>query len=245
MRITINLLIVLALFSSCKLRAQKINTSMKDSTKSFTLLKKSIVPVSLIAFGVIVNNSNFEKELQINLRNKVGNNYELRVDDYLQYIPIVEMYSADLLGFKSKNNWFDQTKYLLISNLISATITHSLKYITNKDRPSGASYSFPSGHTTLAFTNAGVLYNEFKDNSPTLAFSGYVFAATTGAFRMINNKHWFSDVLVGAGIGIISAELVYYFEPFKNYNPFEKSKNITLLPQLGSDNYGFYFAYNF
>lgn len=245
MRITINLLVVLVLFSSWNSRAQTINTSTKDSTKSFTLLKKSIVPISLIGFGVIVNNSNFEKELQTNLRNKVGNNYELRIDDYLQYVPIVEMYSADLLGVKSKNHWFDQTKYLLISNLISATITHSLKNITNKERPNGASYSFPSGHTTLAFTNACVLYNEFKDNSPVLAFSGYAFAATTGAFRMINNKHWLSDVLVGAEIGIISAELVYYFEPFKNFNPFEKSKNITLLPQLGNDNYGFYFAYVF
>lgn len=245
MRITINLLIVLALFSSWNSKAQTRNTSTKDSTKSFALLKKSIVPISLIGIGVIVNNSNFEKELQTNLRNKVGNNYELRIDNYLQYVPIVEMYSADLLGVKSKNHWFNQTKYLLIANLISATITHSLKNITNKERPNGAPYSFPSGHTTLAFTNACVLYNEFKDNSPALAFSGYAFAATTGSFRMINNKHWLSDVLTGAGIGIISAELVYYFEPFKNFNPFEKSKNITLVPQIGSDAYGFYFAYNF
>lgn len=245
MRITINLLIVLALFSSWNSKAQTINTSTKDSTKSATLPKKSIVPISLIGFGVIVNNSNFEKGLQTNLRNLVGNNYELRIDDYLQYVPIVEMYSADLLGVKAKNHWFDQTKYLLISNLISATITHSLKNITNKERPNGAPYSFPSGHTTLAFTNACVLYNEFKDNSPSLAFSGYAFAATTGSFRMINNKHWLSDVLVGAGIGIISAELVYYFEPFKNFNPFEKAKDITLLPQIGNNNYGFYFAYNF
>ncbi|MBK7094297.1 MAG: phosphatase PAP2 family protein [Saprospiraceae bacterium] len=245
MRIIINLLIVLALFSAWNSKAQTINTSTKDSTKSLTLLKKSIVPISLIWFGVIVNNSNFEKELQTNLRNKVGNNYELHIDDYLQYVPIIEMYSADLLGVKSKNHWFDQTKYLLISNLISAIITHSLKNITNKERPNGAHYSFPSGHTTLAFTNACVLYNEFKDYSPALAFSGYAFAATTGSFRMINNKHWLSDVLAGAGIGIISAELVYYFEPFKNFHPFEKSKSITLVPQIGSDTYGFYFAYNF
>lgn len=245
MKITINLIVVLAMFSSWSSKAQIINTSAKDSTKSVTLFKKSIVPISLIGLGVIVNNSSFEKELQTNLRNKVGNNYELRIDDYLQYAPIVEMYSADLLGVKAKNHWFDQTKYLLISNLISATITHSFKYISKKERPNGAPYSFPSGHTTLAFTNAGVLYNEFKDNSPALAFSGYAFATTTGAFRMINNKHWLSDVLVGAGVGIISAELVYYFEPFKNFNPFEKAKGITLLPQIGSDNYGFYFAYNF
>lgn len=62
---------------------------------------------------------------------------------------------------------------------------------------------------------------------------------------MINNAHWMSDVPIGAGIEILSAELVYYFEPFKNFNPFEKMKNITLVPQIGSDIYGLYFAYSF
>ena len=90
-----------------------------------------------------------------------------------------------------------------------------------------------------------MLYNEFENSSPALALSGYAFAATTGSFRMLNNKHWLSDVLTGAGIGIASAELVYYFEPFKNFNPFKKSKGITLIPQIGSDSYGFYFDYNF
>jgi hypothetical protein len=245
MRITINLLIVLTLLSIGNAKGQTLNSSAKDTAKSLTLLKKSIVPVSLIGLGVIVNYSNFEKKFQTNLRNKIGNDFEFRIDNHLQYAPIVEMYSADILGVKAKNHWFDQTKYLLISNLISATITHSLKIISNKERPNGSPYSFPSGHTTLAFTNARVLYNEFKDTSPVLAYSGYAFAFSTGSFRMINNKHWLSDVLVGAGIGIISAELVYYFEPFKNFNPFIKTTNITLVPQINSDKYGFYFAYNF
>ncbi|MDD3624005.1 MAG: phosphatase PAP2 family protein [Proteiniphilum sp.] len=245
MRITINLLIVLILFSSWNAKAQSINSSIKDSTKSIILLKKSIVPISLIGIGIIVNNSSFETNFQTNLRNKAGNNYEFRIDDYFQYAPIVEMYTADLFGVEAKNHWFDQTKYLLIANLISSTITHSLKIITQKERPNGGVHSFPSGHTTLAFTNACVLYNEFHNTAPVLAYSGYAFAATTGSFRMINNKHWLSDVLFGAGIGMISAELVYYFEPFKNFNPFRKSRNITLVPQISSDTYGFYFSYNF
>ncbi len=246
MNFTIKLLIIFTfLLTLSNLDAQTFKTSTNDTVQSKILFKKSIVPVSLIGFGVIVNNSSFEKNLQTNLRNKVGNNYELRIDDYLQFAPIVELYSVDLLGIKAKNHWFDQTKYLFIANLISSTLTHSLKILTAKKRPNGAAYAFPSGHTTFAFTNAGVLYNEFNDNSHVLAFSGYTFAATTGSFRMINNKHWLSDVLTAAGIGILSAELVYYFEPFKNFNPFLKTKNITLVPQIGSDNYGVYFFYNF
>lgn len=247
------LFIALTLLSSGNMMGQtinleispEINPEISDHTKPVATLKRSIIPVTLIGLGVIVNHSNFEKDLQTSLRNKVGNDYEFRIDDYLQYVPIVEMYSSDLLGVKATNHWFDQTKYLLISNLISASITQSLKFITQKERPNGAPYSFPSGHTTFAFTNAAVLYNEFKDTSPVLAYSGYAFAATTGSFRMINNKHWLSDVLAGAGIGIVSAELVYYFKPFQHFNPFVKTKNITFIPQIGSNNLGFYFAYHF
>ena len=246
MRISINLLIALTvLLSICNAKGQTFKASNNDSIKSGSLLKKSIVPASLIGLGIIINNSYFEKNFQTNLRNKVGNDFYFPIDDYLQYAPIVEMYTADILGIKARNHWFDQTKYLLIANLISSTITHSLKIITQKERPNGGIHSFPSGHTTLAFTNACVLYNEFHNTAPVLAYSGYAFAATTGSFRMINNAHWMSDVLIGAGIGIISAELVYYFEPFKNFNPFTKTKNITFVPQIGSDNYGFYFVYNF
>ena len=106
-------------------------------------------------------------------------------------------------------------------------------------------YSFPSGHTTQAFTNAAVLYNEFKDTSPVLAYSGFAFAATTGTFRMINNKHFLSDVLAGAGIGILVTQLVYHFEPFKKFNPFKNSENISFYPQINEENYGFYFACKF
>ncbi|MDA3906250.1 MAG: phosphatase PAP2 family protein [Bacteroidales bacterium] len=243
MRIILNLLILTVFLNSVDTKAQSSIQAI-DSTKSISLLKRSIIPVTLISLGILANNSNFEKELQINLRNKVGNSYELRIDDFLQYAPIAEMYTADALGIKAKNHWFDQTKYLLISNLISSTITHSVKRITQKDRPNGSPYSFPSGHTTLAFTNAAVLFNEFYETAPVLAYSGYAFATTTGAFRMINNKHYLSDVLVGAGIGILVTELVYHFEPFKDFNPFKKKKNITFLPQISNDNYGFYFAYN-
>lgn len=181
----------------------------------------------------------------MDLRNRVGNNYEVHIDDYLRYAPAAEIFIADVFGIKARNHWFDQSKYLLISKLISKTITGNLKTITKKTRPNGDPYSFPSGHSSSSFTYAAVLYEEFRDASPVLAYSGYAFATTTGAFRMMNNKHWLSDVIVGAGVGIIVTELVYYFEPFKNFNPFKNSKNISFYPQINDENYGFYVAYKF
>ena len=246
MKNILKLLILIFCFSHLgKLHAQT-SFNFNDSIKKSSLLKKSIVPLSLIGLGVIINKSNFEKRLQTDIRNKVGNNYEFKIDDYLQFAPIFELYGADILGVKAKNHWFDQTKNLFISNIASSTITFFLKKLTGKMRPNGIGYrSFPSGHTTFAFTNATVLYNEFKETSPVLAYSGFAFATTTGAYRMINNKHWFSDVLVGAGIGILVTELVYHFEPFKNFNPFKETKNITLIPQFNDENYGVYFSYSF
>ncbi len=234
------LIFLLIVFSLFTLQAQP-----SDSLPAKRLLLKSILPVSLIIAGSVLSGSQFEKNFQTDIRNSVDNDFYSPVDNYLMFAPIAEMYVADVAGVKSKNHWFDQTKNLFFSNLLSLGITTGLKYVINKTRPDGDSHSFPSGHTTIAFTNAAVLCNEFSGTSPVLAYSGYAFAVTTGAFRVVNNKHWLSDVLVGAGIGILATNLIYYFEPLKNFNPFKKSKNIVLVPNFSPDNYGVYFAYHF
>jgi hypothetical protein len=222
-----------------------VNAQYSDTISSKSIYKKAIVPAAFIGIGVLINGSQFEQNLQTDLRNKVGNDFESSIDDYTQYAPIATMYLADIIGVKAKNHWFDQSKYLFISNAISAAITHSLKNIISKTRPNGSDHSIPSGHTTVAFTNAAVLHQEFRETSSVLAYSGYAFAVTTGTFRMLNNKHWLSDILVGAGIGILATEIVYYFEPLKNFNPFKKSENISFVPYANGDNYGFYFSYKF
>ena len=234
------LTIAIAFFSLTNLHAQNSDTIHRKQ-----VLKQSILPLSLIAAGSVISGSTFEKNLQTNLRNTVGNDFTFHIDDYLQYAPIAELYIADIAGAKSKNHWFDQTKYLLISNILTASITHGLKFITAKTRPNGGEHSFPSGHTTFAFTNATVVYNEFIDSSPVLAYSGYLFSTTTGVFRMVNNRHWLSDVMVGAGIGILVTNLVYYFEPLKNFNPFKKTKNVVVIPTIDYNNYGIYLSYRF
>ncbi|EWH14686.1 phosphatase PAP2 family protein [Cellulophaga lytica] len=116
-----------------------------------------------------------------------------------------------------------------------------------KARPKGEEdlQSFPSGHTSFAFTNAGVLYQEFKDSSPYLAYSGYALATATGGLRIANNSHWFSDVIVSAGIGILVTELVYLFDPIIKWNPFKKVKGINLYPKIDKNHYGVYFKKTF
>ena len=230
---------------STTIESQSIKIAEKQPKKTSFLLKRSILPAVLIITGSSLSGSNFEKKLEAKIRNQVGNTYNFNIDNYIQYAPIIELYVADILGAKSKNHWFDQTKYLVMSNVFSHYVTLKLKRIIDKERPNGEGVSFPSGHTTFAFTNATVLKNEFKESSTLLAYSGYSFAIATGTFRMINNRHWLSDVLVGAGIGILCTEIVYHFEPLKNFNPFKKTKNMSVLPQINSTGYGIYYSYRF
>ncbi len=234
------LIFILICINSFDVNAQKPDSTINNKT----VLKQSFIPVALISTGIILNGSTFEHNLQNNIRNSFEDNFSVSIDNWLPFIPATEIYIADFSGIISRNNRCNQTKYLFISNMFSLGITYGLKYLIGKRRPNNAKYSFPSGHTAFAFTNATVLYNEFNTTSPVLAYSGYIFAITTGSLRMMNNAHWFSDVLVGAGIGIIVTNLVYYYKPLRNFHPFKK-KHISLIPEIDNNNFRFYFTYNF
>ena len=205
---------------------------------------KRVIPIALIASGVLMSKSDFEKSLQSDLRNAVGNDFYTTIDDYTRYAPIVQLYAADILGAESKNHWFDQTKNLALSLALANVTSTLLKKEVYKLRPGGGTNanSFPSGHTTTAFATASVFYEEFKDSNQWLANSGYLFAAATGTLRMMNNAHYLSDVLVGAGIGILSVKLVYQFDNLIKWNPFKKSKGYAFAPQFMEEGFGFYFT---
>lgn len=220
-------------------------TTISLEKKNSSIFKKAAIPSALILSGVALNHSEFEVNLNRDIRSKVGHDYEFRIDDYIQYAPIAEMYIADVAGIKAKNHWFDQTKNLAFSNLFTAIVIHSLKRGLNKTRPNGSPHSFPSGHTATAFTGATVLFHEFKESNSFLAYSGYSFAIATGSYRMINNAHWVSDVLAGAGISILMTNLVYHIEPLKNWNPFKKNKNISLIPYYNENELGIYLTKTF
>ena len=223
-----------------------IVVAKKENKVSF--LKQTATPISFITTGALLSATAFEVSMNKNIRSAVGSGFHTKIDDYTRYVPIVQMYAADALGVKAKNHWFDQTKNLAISLIITDFITNALKDNITKMRPnqSMGSQSFPSAHTSQAFTTAAVLYEEFKDSSPLLAYSGFAVASATGMMRMMNNAHWFSDVMVGAGIGILVTKMVYMLGPVIKWNPFlKKNKELTMLPQISGEQYGMYVGYRF
>ena len=90
---------------------------------------------------------------------------------------------------------------LLRAQIVSGVITDGLKLATNRTRPDGGEYSFPSGHTSSAFATAAVLHSHYgwKVGVPSYAVATYV-----GSSRLAQNRHFLSDVVFGAGIGLAS-----------------------------------------
>lgn len=176
-------------------------------------LKNTILPVSLIAYGIVgLDNPNL-KRWNTGIRSEVLEhiNTKYRADDYFQYLPGLAVYILDDAGLKAKHAFWDRTAILAGSFVLQTAVVQTLKYSTNVMRPdSSAANSFPSGHTTLAFSGAEFLWQEYKDHTIWIGLAGYAVAGTIGFARVINNKHWITDVFAGAGIGILSTKITYY-----------------------------------
>lgn len=116
-----------------------------------------------------------------------------------------------------------------------------IKGTGNEMRPDGTSNnSFPSGHTATAFMGAVFLYQEYRDISTWYGVAGYAVAARTGFFRMYKDRHWFSDVAAGAGIGILSTKIAYWVHPLMKDLLFPKKENLNgmIMPLYSGKQYG-------
>ncbi|MBQ1177891.1 MAG: phosphatase PAP2 family protein, partial [Bacteroidaceae bacterium] len=73
---------------------------------------------------------------------------------------------------------------------------------------------FPSGHTATTFMGAELVRIEYGDEHPWLAAGAYTLATAVGVLRVYNDRHWFTDVFAGAGVGILSARIGYWLLPY-------------------------------
>lgn len=105
-------------------------------------------------------------------------------------------YSVGKLRHLSTPESFGRT--LLRAQAINGLITVSLKRVINRMRPDGTRYSYPSGHTSTAFTTAGVIHHHL---GPLWGLPAHLAAIYVGLSRLQENKHYLTDVIGGAILG--------------------------------------------
>jgi hypothetical protein len=137
--------------------------------------------------------------------------FKTEIDNYTQFFGPVMATGLKIAGVEGRSDWGRYLASTAMSYGFMALFVNSIKYTAKEMRPDGSTRnSWPSGHTATAFVGATILHKEYGlTRSPWYSVAGYGVATATGVMRVLNNRHWVSDVLSGAGVGIMSGELAY------------------------------------
>jgi membrane-associated phospholipid phosphatase len=189
------------------------DTVKKLHSKPITL----VPPAVMIAYGAssffVHPIRRFDYYVQATIK-KSDSTFSTKAESYFQFTPIIIVYALNLAGYEGKNRFVDRTALLGLSGGILFVTEGVTKKLTHRLRPNHGDYlSFPSGHTGIAFMGAEFMAQEYDARSPWFGVAAYAIGATTGVFRMYNRDHWFSDVVAGAGFGILSTKLSYLIYP--------------------------------
>ena len=135
--------------------------------------------------------------------------FKTGIDDYTQFFGPAMVVGLKLGGYEGRSDWPRLLASAGMSYAIMAALVNGIKYTAKEMRPDGSTAnSWPSGHTATAFVGATLLHKEYGlTRSPWWSVAGYGVATATGVMRVLNNRHWISDIMSGAGIGIMSTEL--------------------------------------
>ena len=173
--------------------------------------KSLIASAGLMTAGIIMH---FDTEFKVGVRDDINRylpGFRDHIDDYTQYIPMAAVFALDAAGVETKHSQKRKFTTLATMTATSLLVVQGLKYSIGEPRPDGSSNnSFPSGHTTTAFLGAHMFHKEYKHKGPFYSIAAYTLASFTGIMRQLNNRHWISDVAMGAGLGIGITELAYF-----------------------------------
>ena len=144
-------------------------------------------------------------------RHTLVTDFKTEIDNYTQFFGPVMATGLKIGGVEGRSDWGRYLASTAMSYGFMALFVNSIKYTAKEMRPDGSTRnSWPSGHTATAFVGATILHKEYGlTRSPWYSVAGCGVATATGVMRVLNNRHWVSDVLSGAGVGIMSGELAY------------------------------------
>lgn len=228
------------LFLSFCSYAQKEKSITYDSLPRPLQLKHTLLPLAMVSYGFIGTYDPSLKEVNLQTKEAIwGNGHDkFHGDDFMQYAPGAAVFGLSAFGYEGKNKLIDQLFLLAGSYAIMGATVNTLKYSTKIERPDHTSFtSFPSGHTATAFMMAEFLNQEYKGRSILFSIGGYAVAGGVAYLRMYNNRHWLTDVVCGAGLGMLSTKLFYYLYPriksrFGQKKTTTISSNINIQPAI-------------
>ena len=177
----------------------------------------TFVGIPLFAAGLAVKGDkamfaqNRKEEMGGKKNTQLLTDFKTGIDDYTQFFGPAMVVGLKLGGYEGRSDWPRLLASAGLSYGIMAALVNGIKYTAKEMRPDGSTAnSWPSGHTATAFVGATLLHKEYGlTRSPWWSVAGYGVATATGVMRVLNNRHWISDVMSGAGIGIMSTELGY------------------------------------
>lgn len=218
--------------------AQILSEQPSDSSSGSHFLKKIpykelAVPVGLITYGIVAKGNPVLKGIDEDIRKSVsrGNGRKIKLDDFTRLAGTAGVFVLDAAGIPAKHNLKQRLFTTAVSNIIMTSTVKIMKSTIPVWRPdSSANNSFPSGHAATAFVGAELLWQEYRQESIWYGIAGYAVAAGTGYLRMHNDKHWFSDIAMGAGVGILSTKIAYWLLPLVDSRLQNSKKSYVVLP---------------
>lgn len=173
-----------------------------------------IIPTALMLSGTgVLLTEKRNVEVQQNRNFLAFGNY---IEDYAQFAPHVSVYAFELAGMKPKTDFWNRSAIMVKGEALMFLSVTGLKYLIKQPRPDGSnSYGFPSGHTANAFAGATMLAIEYGEQYRWVPYVAYGAASGVGIMRVAHNKHYWSDVIFGAGLGILSMKAAYWTHQYK------------------------------
>jgi membrane-associated phospholipid phosphatase len=115
---------------------------------------------------------------------------------------VVGRYIVAPAADQPRTNKYSELGFDLIrAQILSQSIVHGMKYTIRRDRPTGECCAFPSGHAASAFAAASVLERHFGYRASWPAMAAATYVATS---RLVDSRHFVSDVAFGAAVGMSS-----------------------------------------
>lgn len=184
-----------------------------DTAEKFAW-RQLAVPAILVTAGQFGTWESHARNVNNAVRNQFaqwrGDHY-FHADDYVQYLPSVSYLGLGAAGIPARHGFTERAIALGTSWLTMGILVNSVKYTVREKRPAASNRnSFPSGHTATAFMGAELVRREYGTG---YGIAAYSVATGIGILRIWNDSHWLGDVLAGAGIGILSAQIGWWLLP--------------------------------